>query len=141
MDPFLLSLFALLGAIASDSADRPKGALDRFPEYRGKSKEWLLAEDHRLEDLRVGAGYGPKPKNWVPRSVCNPEIIARQVAIKTARGQQLWQHPWARVHGATGIPQRKHLELVVRALESGETVPSDVLAEYSAQVDFDLSED
>ncbi len=130
MDPLLLSLFALLGAMASDSSERPKGALNRFPEYRGRSDEWLIAEDARLEDLRAGVGYGPKPVNWVPRSVSNPEIIERQSAIKTVRGRQLWQHPWARVHGVSDIPRRKHRELVARALQRGETVPKEVLAEY-----------
>jgi hypothetical protein len=99
----------------------------RFPEYRGKSKAWLRKEHARLEEERAGVGYGPKPVNWVPRSVSNPEIIERQVAIKTEMGQQLWQRLPAEAKSVAGIPERKHKQLVERARRDGEDVPVEVL--------------
>ena len=100
----------------------------QFPEYRGKSESWLKKEWDRLEEEIKGVGYGPKPTNWVPRSVSNPELLERQRSIQVLRGQKLWQRPYSVVKAV--IPERKHRELVEKALRRGDPVPQAVLDEY-----------
>lgn len=109
-------------------ARRATSILKRFPEYRGKSKAWLVKEYDRLEEEIVGVGYGPKPTSWVPRSVSNPELLERQRAIRTLQGRMLWQRPYSKVRAV--IPARKHKQLVEKALRQGEQVPAEVLADY-----------
>lgn len=131
MTPFLIPALTLLGALLTDQVNPgPTSALGRFPEYSDRSTEWLKAEYERLEERRAGVGYGPKPERWIPVSVSNPEVIERQTAIRTLLGKQLWQRPYSQAQN-TGIPKRKHRELVERAIARGEPVPVEVLREQN----------